>query len=310
MFLKKLRKRIVYFLGWQALVVFSRGIQIMPAWLLYRFASAVGIIGYYLFGRFRRVALDGLSQAFGSDLSPRDIRKLARACFVSMAKSAGEMVYLLGKPDKVVRNSFRLKNERYLKEACAKGKGVILVSAHMGNFPFMLARLSLQGYKTSAIMRPLKDARIERFFTKERDRYGIRTINTIPRRQCVISAVRSLRNKEVMFLPLDQNFGTGGVFVDFFGRKAATATGPVVFAQRTGAAIVPCFVIRQSDNTSTIFFEPEVPLEICASEEQTIVSMVQKLTSLIEIYVRKYPAEWSWIHRRWKAQMPSRAGIR
>ncbi len=292
------------------MVILSRGIQSLPSWFLYRVAAAVGILGYYLFGRYRRVALEGLSQAFGSALSRRDVSKLARACFVSMAKSAGELVYLIGKPDQVVRNAFRLENERYLKEACAKGKGVILVSAHMGNFPFMLARLSLQGYKTAAIMRPLKDVRIERFFTKERDRYGIRTINTIPRSQCVVSAMRSLRNREVMFLPLDQNFGTGGVFVDFFGRKAATATGPVVFAQRTGAAIVPCFVIRQPDNTSTIFFEPEVPLEAGTSEEQTIVSTVQKLTALIEIYVRKYPAEWSWIHRRWKAQMPSQAGTR
>jgi KDO2-lipid IV(A) lauroyltransferase len=166
----------------------------------------------------------------------------------------------------------------------------------------MLAKLSLEGYKTSVIMRPLKEGRVEEIFEAERSRIDIETILSIPRRACVEGAIRSLRRNRSLLIPLDQNFGTGGVFVDFFGTKAATATGPVVLAQRTGAAILPCFIIRQDDDTHEIIFEPEIKLEICSNEDETITKNIQKITDIIESYIRKYPSQWSWIHRRWKAQ--------
>jgi KDO2-lipid IV(A) lauroyltransferase len=100
----------------------------------------------------------------------------------------------------------------------------------------------------------------------------------------------------------EKNFGTGGVFVDFFGRKAATATGPVVLAQRTKAALLPCFIIRQKDDTHRIIFEKPLDLVEGKDAEETITINIQRLTNIIETYIRKYPAEWSWIHRRWKSK--------
>ena len=189
-----------------------------------------------------------------------------------------------------------------LDAALSKGKGVILVSAHFGNFPLMLARLSLEGYSIVGIMRPMRDNRVEKIFLKKRDAFHIKTIYSQPRQACVEATIRSLRKNELVFIPIDQNFGTGGVFVDFFGRKAATATGPVVLAQRTKAAVVPCFIIRQKDDTHKIIFEPALDLQEVISPEQTVIINIQKLTTIIESYIRTYPAEWGWIHRRWKSK--------
>jgi KDO2-lipid IV(A) lauroyltransferase len=219
-----------------------------------------------------------------------------------MAKSTVELVNMIGKPPEFVKSRYELVNKENLDKALAKGKGVILVSAHFGNFISMIVRLTCEGYKAGAIMRPLKDERFERFLSGERDRFKIHTIKSIPRKECVAETIRSLRNNEAIFLPLDQNFGTGGVFVNFFGRKAATATGPVVLAQRTHAAIVPCFIIRQKNNCHRIVIEPEMSLARGATEQDSIRINVQNLTAIIESYIRRYPAEWSWIHRRWKAQ--------
>jgi Kdo2-lipid IVA lauroyltransferase/acyltransferase len=148
----------------------------------------------------------------------------------------------------------------------------------------------------------MKDHRTEKLFLKERARFGVKTIYSIPRRECVVTTIRSLRDNELIFIPLDQNFGTAGVFVDFFGLKAATATGPVVLARRTQAEIVPCFIVRQKDDTHKIMLEPALKLEEGKDEEETIRLNVQKITGVIESYVRKYPAEWGWIHRRWKSR--------
>lgn len=111
-----------------------------------------------------------------------------------------------------------------------------------------------------------------------------------------------MRNKGFLFIPLDQNFGSGGIFVDFFGQKAATATGPVVLAQRTGVAIVPCFILRGADNRHKIIFEPALVVEKSETEEQTIALNIQKITTIIERYIHRHLEEWGWIHRRWKTK--------
>jgi len=138
---------------------------------------------------------------------------------------------------------------------------------------------------------------------------GIKTIYSQPRKACVENSIRTLRNNELLFIPIDQNFGTGGVFVDFFGKKAATATGPVVLALRTKAAVIPCFIVRQKDDTHKIIFEESLNLEEGRTFQETIIINIQKLTDIIESYIRKYPAEWGWIHRRWKSRPSIKGGV-
>jgi Kdo2-lipid IVA lauroyltransferase/acyltransferase len=302
MFLKRIKRAFIYSAGFGFFVICSLILRFLPQFLVYEFAKAVAVLGYFFGASFRKVALQNLDSAFGRTKTRAEIRRIARECFISMAKSAVELVNIIGKPPEFIKSRYELVNKENLDNALAKGKGVILVSAHFGNFISMIVRLACEGYKAGAIMRPLKDERFERFLSGERDRVKIHTIKSIPRKECVAETIRSLRNNEAIFLPLDQNFGTGGVFVNFFGRKAATATGPVVLAQRTHAAIVPCFIIRQRNNRHRIIMEPEMPLAAGATEQESILINVQKLTSIIESYIRRYPAEWSWIHRRWKAQ--------
>jgi len=158
-------------------------------------------------------------------------------------------------------------------------------------------------------MRPMRDSRVEKFFQEKRLKLNIKTIYSQPRKTCVDASIRSLRNNELVFIPIDQNFGSGGVFVDFFGRKAATATGPIVMARRTGAVIIPCFIIRQKDDTHKIIFEPPLDLAEDKDGRSSILINTQRLTNIIELYIRKYPAEWSWIHRRWKSRPDLEGGV-
>jgi KDO2-lipid IV(A) lauroyltransferase len=261
-------------------------------------------MGYFLslvFLKHRKTAFKGLKSAFGEEKTLAQRRRIVRDCFASMAKSVAELLYCIHRPY-FVRKNFKIVNPAVLDKALANGKGVILVSAHLGNFPMILARLSLEGYKTSVILRPLKESRVEDIFESERARLDIETLYTIPRKTCVEGAIQSLRKNRLLFIPLDQNFGTGGVYVDFFGRKAATAIGPAVLAQRTGAAILPCFIIRQKNETHNIIFEPALELEKGQDAKETIVMNIQKITDTIESYIRNYPEQWSWIHRRWKSR--------
>lgn len=300
MWSKNTAKGITNFLAWLGLNLCSLTVRMLPARWLYSFARFISLLGYRFAFKQKKIALESLKVAFGQEKSRQEIVAIAKDCFNQMANSAVELLYLMGRPQ-ILKIRVRFKNEDYLKAALDKGKGVILVSAHFGNFPLLLARLRLEGYPVAGIMRPMRNLLVERIFMRQRNRLGIKTIYSQPRSVCVESTIKSLRNNEIVFIPLDQNFGTGGVFVDFFGRKAATATGPVVLAQRTKASIVPCFIVREQDNTHTIIFEPEIKLQIKENSQSTILANVQVLTEIIEDYIRKYPAQWGWIHRRWKS---------
>jgi KDO2-lipid IV(A) lauroyltransferase len=210
-------------------------------------------------------------------------------------------MFLMDRPE-LLKSKVDLVGKENLDKALSKKNGVILVSAHFGNFPLLLGRLAVEGYRAGGIMRPMRDSRVEKIFLKKREKFGGKTIYSQPRNECVNETIQSLRKNELVFIPIDQNFGTSGIFVNFFGRQAATATGPVIFAQRTKAALVPCFILRQKDDRHKIVFEPALDLIEGKNSEETILINIQRLTDIIESYIRKYPAEWGWIHRRWKSQ--------
>ena len=299
---KKIRKSISRFFGLVGFTLCSLTIKFIPAPSLYGFTRYVSSLGYIIARKQRKIALESLSFAFGKEKTKQEIEQIARDCFTYIAKTGVEVLSLMDRPA-LIKERIKIVGKGILDNALSNGCGVILVSAHFGNFPLMLARFALEGYKTAGIMRPMRDSRAERIFSKKRAKLNIKTIYSQPRAACVSNTLRALRDNELVFIPLDQNFGTGGVFVNFFGRKAATATGPVVLAQRTGATILPCFIVRQKDDTHKIIFEPALNLEKKGSPQETTLINIQKLTCIIESYIRRYPAEWGWIHRRWKSQL-------
>ena len=296
---KTVGKRIGYFLGWVALNACSFVIKVVPQRWLYGFANRVSYLGYKLNRKQREVALESLHIAFGAEKPRQELEQIARDCFTFMAKASLELMYLMDKP-RLLKGRVKLSGKERLDAALAKGNGIILVSAHFGNFPLMMARLGLEGYKIAGIMRPMHDPGIEKIFLNKRNKLGIITIYAQPRKACVDKSIRVLRDNGLLFVPIDQHFGTGGVIVKFFGTSAATATGPVVLAQRTKSAVIPCFIVRQKDDTHQIIFEEPLKLEKGTSAGETIQKNIQKLTDVIESYIRRYPAEWGWVHRRWK----------
>ncbi len=259
-------------------------------------------IGYWFTVRQRRIAWESLQIAFGREKSANELKRIIWACFENLGRGMIELIYFMDHPAMIKQKVF-LEGKEHLDKAFQEGNGVVAISAHFGNFPLMLLRFAREGYKTNAIIRPTRDQEIEKHFLNQRTKLGLKTIYSQPRKECVETSIRALRNNELVFIPLDQNFGSGaGVFVDFFGQKAATATGPVVFAMRTKAPLLPMFIIRQNDDTHKVIIEPPLYLEEKSNDKDTIVINTARITRIIERYIRQYPQEWGWMHRRWKSK--------
>ena len=296
------------------LKVFQRAIArhglYASAWLFerlpYRFVKFItGIflaIGFCCTVRQRRIAEESINIAFGEAKSPEEKKRIIRRCFENFGRGMIEMLYYMAHPQ-AVDGQIVIEGKEHLDAAVAKAKGVIAVTAHFGNFALMMLALARLGYKTSSIIRPARDEELSAYLHKKRTEVGLGTVFAIPRRECVSDSLKVLRDGGLLFIPIDQNFGGGGgVYVDFFGMKAATATGPAVFAMRTGASIVPMFILRQENDRHKIVIEPPVPLDERGEEKETVEATMAKITNLIEQYIRRYPQEWAWMHRRWKSR--------
>ena len=254
---------------------------------------------WYTFAlKLKRIAHESLVTAFGSELSSAQRRKVVRQCFEKVGRSMTDLIYYAHYPEGVTQR-FHIEGRSHLDRALEKGRGAIMVTAHFGNFCLMMLDLAQRGYKVNCIIRRAHDTDVAATIFESMNRVRVRPIYSSPPRKSVQESLQALRNNEILFVLLDQHFGSGnGVFVDFFGRKAATATGPAVLARRTQAPILPVFTIRNGEDYRMVI-EPSLDLEP-GDDQAAVTADVAKITRIIEGYIRQYPTEWGWMHRRWK----------
>ena len=299
---KFIRRRI----GWVLLKTTASVIKIVPFRFILYAGRVFGLLGYFFARRHRKIALEGLSMAFSDDKSFRQIKKIARRCFEFMGESSWELFYFLKKPA-MVKERVEIVGKHNLVKALEKKKGVIVVSAHFGNFPVMCLKLKNEGFPVNAIARPMRDEKTGDFIHKLRVDAGIKTILSYPKKESVFGTLRALGDNEIVVIQMDQNSGTGGVWVNFFNRLAATPVGPIVLGIRSQAALVPVFIVRNGTGRHTVFIEEEVELEKTQDKDETVLVNAIKFTKIIENWIRNYPEMWGWIHRRWKSRPDKKA---
>ena len=274
----------------------------LPLWAVNMIAKVFLITGYTFTMRQRRIARKSLEIAFSGEKTDAQITDIIRKCFFNFGRGMVEMIYCLSHPE-MIEKKVTFQGLEKVDKALKEGRGIIAVTAHFGNFPLMMLAFANRQYKVSCVIRPTRDNEVEEYLSRKRSQVGLKTVYAKPTRTTVTESLKVLRNNEILFIPIDQNFGSnGGVYVDFFGRKAATATGPVVFAHRTKAPIVPMFIIHKNDHEHLVIVEDPITLEEGKDEQDTLLINTSRITQLIEQYIRRYPHEWAWMHRRWKSR--------
>jgi len=260
-----------------------------------------GRLAYHFASQKREVALDSLKQAY-PEKSQTWREKIAIESFQIMAGESFKVFSFILRPH-LVEQRVKVTGEDNLRQALAKKRGVVAVSAHFGNFPLMSLKLAQCGYKIGVMARPMRYKKVGEFVQYLREKSGVYTIDSLPRQQAVYKTLRFLRENGIIIMQMDQNFGTGGVWVNFFGRLAATPIGPIVFALRSQAPLLPMFIIGRGGYYE-VHIEPEIELIISSDKDKTILDNAIKITHMIEAWIRRYPQSWSWIHRRWKTPPP------
>ena len=276
---------------------------LLPYSVLHAFIkTVVMVLLYHSNSRLARNTRESVEIAYGKEKSASERERLVKQSFENLGRVITEDVYYIKHADQLLSRA-DVVGEDYLKAALAKGKGVIAVTAHFGNFPLMIAWFALQGYKVNVIMRRAHDEKTGNYIKETVGRMGTNIIFTVPVRECVQESIRVLRGNEILFVLLDQNYGADSrVFVDFFGEKAATGGSPAILASRTGAAVIPFFCTEGLQGRYRIMIEPEQAITCESGNEESLKEYIQQLTTIIEKHIRENPSLWSWMHRRWKSK--------
>jgi KDO2-lipid IV(A) lauroyltransferase len=266
-----------------------------------RLGNLLGNLWYFADKRHRNVALSNLHHAYGDEKSPAEIEKLAQQVFQNLAQIPFEICWSLRLGVDEFLSFCDVKGYANLKAAQEKGKGVLFLSAHTGNWELLSFSFARVGFPVSGIYRPIKSKSINMLIYNYRTRFGA---NMIPKKHAMRNVLKCLENKEGVGMLLDQDAGSsGGVFADFFGRPACTNKGLALLALKTEAPVIPAFIARNGLNFQ-IEYGKEIPLVKTGDKSKDVVATTRHYNEIIEEFVRRYPEQWFWVHRRWKSKPP------
>jgi lauroyl/myristoyl acyltransferase len=195
--------------------------------------------------------------------------------------------------------------------ALAKGKGVLILSAHLGNFFLIGSRLAIEGIPTFVLVNQPRDGRFAELMDQYRLQVRQKTIHARPRRMALQTLNDVLRGNQVVVMIADEYRKGSGIEVSLFGRTVIARRGPVTLALRTGAAIVPACMVRQPDNSLKLIIEPELKLERTIRGKEQIRDNTILITQWLERTVRAYPDQWNWMNLgRWGRRTDHPIGAR
>ena len=260
-------------------------------------------LGSTLFGlnkKYRERVIQNLTLAFGKEKDPKEITRLAREVFLNFTLTPFESVYAYLNPFERYLLKIDISGEEYLRSALSQGKGVIALGIHLGPFTLVGARLSLKGYRFNLIYNEGNYPKIWNRLGDYQRRLGQNPFPLKPITSSLKKSLNCLHRNEILYLIADEQQRRGGIPTPFFGQTAFTQRGPAILSLKTGAPILPMFIVREGNAPKKLVIGPPIALEKTSDLEKDIETLTIKFTKVIEDTVRQYPSQWTWLNRRWK----------
>lgn len=276
------------------------GLGLMPRTAAVATAGGLARFAYLFGGRLRRTGERNLELAF-PDLTGAERSRILRASFQSLGRLLGEFSQLPRTTPEALRRLITFEGLENLEAAQRRGRGVILFTGHLGAWELSSFALSAFGYPMSFLVRRMDNPKIEPLVERTRTRFGNRSID---KRAAARPMLRILREGGTLGLLVDLNtLPHEGVFVDFFGIPASTTASVATLALRTKAAVLPVFVPWDKERGRFILrIEPPLEIEVTGDNETDVRNLTSQFTSVIESYVKRFPEQWLWIHKRWNTR--------
>jgi Kdo2-lipid IVA lauroyltransferase/acyltransferase len=283
------------------------GVRLLPRRLARTVGAAIGATAFRGLGRLRQVGLRNLELAF-PEKTTADREAILRSEYRNLGFLLAEFCKMPGYTAKNASQFIRYEGlDNYLK-ARDRGKGVLVLTGHLGAWELSSFYHSLMGMPMGMVIRRLDNPLVDAFVNRIRCLHGNRVIH---KDDFARGLIASMRSGETVGILMDTNMTPPqGVFVPFFGVQACTASGMARIAEKTGAAVVPGFLLwERNEGKYVLRFGEELNVVHTGDAEQDALTNTATFTAAIEAYVRRYPDQWLWMHRRWKTRPAGEEGI-
>lgn len=262
--------------------------------------AGLGVAASRLMRRLRAVGLRNLQFAF-PDKTAEERERILRRLYRNLGWLLAEFCQMPHYTRENTRSFIRYDGLEHYLAARNRGKGVLIVTAHLGAWELSSFYHSLMGYPMSIVIRRLDNPRVDGLVNRIRCLHGNRVLHKDDFARGLLAA---MRHGETVGILMDTNMTPPqGVFVPFFGRDACTASGLARVALKTGAAVLPGFMLwEEAEQKYVLHFGPEIPLISTGNDEADARANTARFTAVIEDWVRRYPDQWLWVHRRWKTR--------
>jgi len=275
-------------------------LKLMPLSWVYLLGRFFANLADIFLGRRKRIAMANLRLVFGARKNAEEINAIYRECLTRTVTSFVEIMKFVYLPPIVAKALVEIVGKERLDAAIKQGNGIIIAGLHLGNFPMLAAKLALEGYPIEVIIKKPRNKYLAQIYTRMTASIGVGFIDGGKRKEAAQQSLRQLRSGGIVYIVIDQNPPYPDIMVDFFGYAVPSFKGPVVLAMRTGATILPAFIVYDNGWRQKIFIEKPFVLETTGDQDRDVAHNLARLMKLIEGYIERYPEQWWWWHRRWK----------
>lgn len=269
----------------------------MPHFVHQGLAWMIGILWFDVLRIRRRDAIANVKRVF-PEYSDQQATQVARRSLYHMGLTLTEFFSMPFLWEKEFREMFDVEGEEHFKKAFEHNRGVFVLSVHTGNGDLGTAALASWGYPVHIISKVFQSQWLNKLWFSAREAKGVRFI---PPRKSSYEILKALKANDAVIFVLDQYTGPpNGILTTFFGLETGTAAGLALFAQRSGAPVVPVYTHRIGPRKHKIIVEPAIPFEDQGDKQETLRFMTEKYNRVVEGAILKAPEQWMWVHRRWK----------
>ncbi len=289
-------RRFFYYLEYRLFRLIIFLINLLNVYAARRLADCIGVCLFKLLKKRRQIALENLRHAFGREKSEAELNAIALGSMQNLVKVAFEFAHI---PKIIKRQDVRweVQGAEHVWKALEKKGGVIVTVSHFGNWELMGLAASREGLPLHAIARPIKNPYVYAYIKHLRKIAGFESID---KAGAARSTIKLLRQNQMIAMLIDQHERQGGVWVDFFGRKASTTSLPAILALKYDVPILPTYFYRGTPDFFTHVFHKPLPLIRTGNYEADLTANTQQYVSHIESEIRRRPQDWLWMHRRWR----------
>lgn len=288
--------------AWQyyALKIFSRLVCLLPYPVILSIGKLLGRLYYQVAARQRQRAIRQIRESLG--FSVTEAQTIIQKLFMNIGQMVLEVMYTPKLTPDNVEKYITIEHSEYLAEALEQGRGVVFLTAHIGNWEWLGAALAFAGFPMTSVIKRQPNDQHTRILNEFRSMVGIELFASGGNE--MIGAARALKKGKILGFLSDQDGGRNGIWLSFLEKMASTPQGAAVFAKKFKAPLVPGFILRKPEGGHKVFFYPPLYYEDTGDTERDIKNLTARYTEIIEDVIRQHPDQWLWFQKRWNTKYP------